>query len=73
MILVGVQLMAGILALVVTGNDAPTRRPQMLDVFVTTVHQVIGAALLAWAIMLVLWSVRLLREPSAGPAVPAAR
>jgi len=46
--------------LVATGNDAVQRKPQVVDVIVTTAHQVIGAALLAWAVMLLIWNYRLL-------------
>lgn len=66
MILMGVQLALGIAALVVTGDDAVDRRPSAVDVAITTSHQVVGAALLAWAVMIVLWNYRLLR-----PATPA--
>ena len=60
LVLIGVQLALGIAALVVTGNDTPGRRPGPVDVLVTTAHQVVGAALLAWAVMILLWNYRLL-------------
>lgn len=60
LLLVGLQLGLGIAALIVTGNDSAARRPKALDVVITTVHQVVGAALLAWAVMLLLWNYRLL-------------
>lgn len=60
LLLIGVQLGLGIAALIVTGNDSASRRPGALDVTITTTHQVVGAALLAWAIMLLLWNCRLL-------------
>lgn len=65
-----VQLVLGIAALIVTGDDAADRRPLPLDVAVTTAHQVVGAALLGWSVMLVLWNYRLLAPP---PAVAASR
>jgi cytochrome c oxidase assembly protein subunit 15 len=65
LLLTGIQLALGIAALIVTGNDAPGRRPTALDVAVTTAHQVIGAAVLAWAVMLLLWNYRRL-TPRAG-------
>jgi cytochrome c oxidase assembly protein subunit 15 len=67
LVLVGVQVALGIVALVVTGNDEIHRRPTALDVAITTAHQVVGAALLAWAVRLLLWNHRLL---SAKPALP---
>jgi cytochrome c oxidase assembly protein subunit 15 len=68
LVLAGVQLALGIAALIATGNDAVQRQPQVVDVIVTTAHQVIGAALLAWAVMLLIWNYRLL-----APVAPAAR
>ncbi len=70
LLLTGIQLALGIAALIVTGNDAARRRPTALDVAVTTTHQVVGAALLAGAVMLLLWNYRLL---SATVSRPAAR
>ncbi len=65
--LVGMQVALGIAALTVTGNDAPDRRPTALDVTITTTHQVVGAAMLACAVALVLWNYRLLRMPRPSP------
>lgn len=67
LMLVGVQVVLGIAALIVTGNDALDRLPTALDVAVTTLHQVVGAALLACAAMLLLWNCRLLTPPVAAP------
>ncbi len=72
LLLIAIQLALGIAALVVTGDDAVSRRPSALDVAITTAHQVAGAALLAWAVMLVMWSYRLLDPNAAEPAVAAA-
>jgi cytochrome c oxidase assembly protein subunit 15 len=58
LLLTAVQLTLGITALVVTGDDSPQRRPQAVDVAITTAHQVVGAALLAGAVMILLWSTR---------------
>jgi cytochrome c oxidase assembly protein subunit 15 len=70
--LVVVQLGLGIGALVVTGNDAPNNQPGLLDALVTTAHQVLGAALLALALLLLLWEHRLLAAPVAtSSATPA--
>ncbi|MEW6249982.1 MAG: COX15/CtaA family protein [Planctomycetota bacterium] len=65
LILIGVQIALGIAALIVTGGAPQYRRPQPPDVAITTLHQLVGAALLAWAIMLVLWNYRLLQLPPA--------
>lgn len=67
--LTGLQLALGVAALIVTGDDAPSRPPRALDAAITTAHQVVGAALLAAAVLLVLWNRRLLapapaREPA---------
>jgi len=73
--LAGVQVALGIAALTVTGNDALDRRPAALDVAITTTHQMVGAAMLACAVSLVLWNYRLLRvtRPSAAVARVAMR
>lgn len=60
--LVGLQLVLGLAAMIVVGNDRPDHRPHVLDVVITTTHQVVGAALLALAVMLALWFARL-RKP----------
>jgi cytochrome c oxidase assembly protein subunit 15 len=64
MVLIGVQLALGVAALIVTGNDSLTRRPTAMDVSITTLHQVVGAALLAGTVALILWHYRLLRLPA---------
>lgn len=71
--LVGLQIGLGIAALVVTGDDSPANKPGLLDVAITTGHQVVGAALLAWAVMLLLWSHRRVAPapPAAAAAAPA--
>jgi cytochrome c oxidase assembly protein subunit 15 len=64
LLLLGVQLALGIFALAVSGTDAPDRRPTAFDVLITTAHQVVGAAVLAWAVMLLLWNYRRLCAPA---------
>jgi len=65
LLLIGVQIVLGVAALIVTGDDAPQRRPRALDVAITTAHQVVGAALLALAVMLLLWNYRRLTTRAA--------
>ncbi len=62
LVLIAVQLTLGIVALIVSGDDSLDRRPTALDVTITTLHQIVAAALLAWAIMIVLWTYRLLDD-----------
>jgi heme A synthase len=64
LLLLGIQVALGVAALIMAGNDAANRRPTALDVVVTTAHQIVGAALLAWAVMLLLWNHRLLAKQS---------
>jgi heme A synthase len=64
LLLLGVQVALGVAALIMAGNDTANHRPTALDVVVTTAHQVVGAALLAWAVMLLLWNHRLLAKQS---------
>lgn len=64
---IGVQVALGLAALVVLGTDAPDRPTTALGVAVTTAHQVIGAAVLAWAVMLLLWNYRRLTPHPAAP------
>lgn len=71
--LTGAQLALGIAALIVTGDDAPDRRPHVLDVAITTAHQVIGAALLAGAVTILLWNVRRLADKLYVTTVSSAR
>ncbi len=61
---VGVQVVLGILALLVSGNDSWTNRPRTLDVIITTTHQTTGALLLALSVALTLWNYRLLHAPA---------
>ena len=65
---VGLQILLGIGALVVTGARANHPAPTAADVGVTTAHQALGALLLVTAVLLALWTTRLLAaETSAAP------
>jgi heme A synthase len=63
LILTGLQLVLGVGALIVTSGDAKDQGPGPVAVAITTAHQLIGAALLALATLLLAWSYRLLRTP----------
>jgi cytochrome c oxidase assembly protein subunit 15 len=71
LVLLVVQVALGIAAYIVTGNDAATRRPTAVDVAITTSHQVVGAALLAWGVMLALWLRRIVEPARGGVTAPA--
>lgn len=58
---VGSQIVLGILALVATGLAADSPEPPAYEVAATTAHQALGAALLGTAVLLAVWSRRLLR------------
>lgn len=61
LVLVGVQLVLGLGALWVTGDEARHREPAPHDVAITTLHQVAGAAILACTILIWVWNIRLAR------------
>lgn len=61
-----VQLVLGFGALVARGLRAADGSPHPLDVLVTTLHQATGALLLAAAVLVVVWSRRLLSTVSEG-------
>jgi cytochrome c oxidase assembly protein subunit 15 len=63
--LVGAQAALGIAAFVVVGVTAGVQPRPWTDVLVTTAHQALGAIVLACAVVLVLWTYRLLLR---GPA-----
>ncbi len=71
LVLLAAQVVLGIAALIVTGSNAAHLRPDALDVALTTAHQLVGAALLAWAVMIVLWHRRRVIQ-SDSPSRPAA-
>ena len=64
--LVGVQVVLGIAALAVTGITAVAKAPGTADVVITGLHQLVGALLLASAVMLLVWNHRLL-SPADSP------
>jgi cytochrome c oxidase assembly protein subunit 15 len=61
--LVVLQLMLGVGALAVTTMAADAPSPPAWEVAVTTAHQATGAALLAMAVIVLLWTYRLLAPP----------
>ncbi|HUU82632.1 MAG TPA: COX15/CtaA family protein [Phycisphaerae bacterium] len=73
MLLVGVQVALGIAAYIAAETTADVQPRPRIDVLVTTVHQATGAIVLACAVMLMLWSYRLLTsQPAQGLTAPAA-
>lgn len=58
LVLIAAQIALGVAALVVTGDDPTHQQADALDVAVTTAHQVVGAALLAGAVLATLWAHR---------------
>ena len=59
-ILMFVQVVLGVIAAIATGISAPAATPSAIDAAVTTAHQGVGAALLACATALTLFTYRLL-------------
>ena len=57
---VAAQVMLGIASLVVRGMMTSAGSPAAISVIVRTAHQATGAILLAWSVLLMLWSRRLL-------------
>ncbi len=55
MAFIGIQIILGIGALAVTGDEMISS-PTPLQVFVATAHQAVGALLLAFSVMLLLWT-----------------
>jgi cytochrome c oxidase assembly protein subunit 15 len=53
------QVLLGVGALTATGATAFVRPPPAPEVVLATAHQVVGAVLLGWAVMLLLWHRRL--------------
>jgi cytochrome c oxidase assembly protein subunit 15 len=60
LLLITLQVILGIGALIVTGAWPRTATPPRIHVIIATAHQAVGALLLACAVMLLLWSHRLL-------------
>jgi cytochrome c oxidase assembly protein subunit 15 len=58
--LIGLQLLLGISALLALVFAQGSPEPPVYEVVIATAHQVTGALLLAWSVMLALWTRRLL-------------
>lgn len=58
-LLTGLQVLLGVGALIATGATAFVRPPPAPEVVLATAHQAVGAVLLGWAVMLLLWHRRL--------------
>jgi cytochrome c oxidase assembly protein subunit 15 len=57
--MVFLQVMLGVSAVIALGGQGPLRHPDMAQAIVTTTHQVGGAVLLAIAVLLAVWTMRL--------------
>jgi cytochrome c oxidase assembly protein subunit 15 len=71
LVLITVQVTLGLAALVVTGFTAREGAPSTADVIVTGAHQIVGALLLAGAVLLTVFSYRLLaplEQPDLAPS-----
>ncbi len=55
----GMQIVLGVAALIVTGSLVYRKPPPPIEVVLATAHQVVGAILLAWSSLLILWHRRL--------------
>ena len=56
---VGLQVLLGVCAVIALGGGGPLKHPDMVQAVVTTAHQTTGAVLLAIAVLLAVWTVRL--------------
>ncbi|HPF35663.1 MAG TPA: COX15/CtaA family protein [Candidatus Krumholzibacteria bacterium] len=65
--LVGLQLLLGVMALWGTSLTETSGGPHAVDVIFTTLHQTTGAIILAVAVMLMLWTRRLIRAAAPQP------
>lgn len=61
LVLIGVQFLVGWVAFAVTGGSTSPGEPTLADVIVTTIHQTLGAILLASTVGLATWHLRLVR------------
>lgn len=59
LVVTAIQIVLGVAALVVTGALVYRKPPPPIEVVLATAHQVIGAILLAWSVLLILWHRRL--------------
>jgi cytochrome c oxidase assembly protein subunit 15 len=64
LLLLGIQVAAGIAALFVTGDDSVKRAAATPDVVITTLHQTVGAMILGLSVALLLFTSRLLVPPA---------
>jgi cytochrome c oxidase assembly protein subunit 15 len=71
LLLTGVQVILGILALVAISFSPASGAASPIDVAITTVHQAVGAVLLACAVSLMLWYYRLVQPVVAVNATPS--
>lgn len=56
---VTLQVLLGVCAVIALGGGGPLEHPDMAQAIVTTAHQTMGAVLLAVAVLLAMWSMRL--------------
>ena len=56
---VSLQVLLGVCAVIALGGGGPLEHPDMAQAVVTTAHQTTGAVLLAIAVLLAVWTVRL--------------
>jgi heme A synthase len=68
--LVGGQLLLGISAMIAVWSRSAGESAAILEVIVTTAHQVTGALLLAFATLTMLWTLRLVRSVAISEAAP---
>ncbi len=66
LIVVTLQVLLGIGAVFAIGGQGPLRHPDFFQAMATTAHQVAGAILLAIAVLLALWTLRLECPPPVG-------
>jgi cytochrome c oxidase assembly protein subunit 15 len=65
-ILIGLQLLLGTGALIAVGNSPEAGDIPVAEILLATAHQITGALLLGLAVLMALWSRRLLRAPERG-------
>ncbi len=70
LVLTGVQVVLGVAALIATGALALRKPPPTTEVVLATAHQAVGAVLLGWAVLLLLWNRRLVSPMTSDPGEP---